>query len=701
MLDKDIRVHKVPKGIRYISDWEEFRIFDFPHILDKQIPGCGFTEYCLTNSENVVLCSPRKILMQNKFDQHSEDVFLVKSKYEDISGVDKDLGKLGGVKNFPHNQSFAEIERKLLQEEENFNSKAKEEWKLLRNNIIKYVEARISLKKPVKFLVTYDSFRKLKDILAEINLWAIDCLLDENKLDYRVVIDEFQSIFTDSRFKSSTEIEFLNIIKSIERVCYVSATPMIDSYLKRLDDFKDLPYYELDWKSEDPGRVQKPRVSIYSLDSITKTCNLLIEPYLSGNYYREYRINPQTGKPEEIISKEIVIYVNSVNNITRIVKSCKLRPDQVNILCADTEKNRNTIKTRLGKLYFIGSVPTRNEPRKTITLCTRTVYLGADFYSDNARSFVLSDANIDCMAVDITLDLPQILGRQRLEENPWKNEITIYAKCIMPGNVQLKEEFDQLRSNKLKETDALIQMFNNNDEYSKYVLAKNLEILAKDYNFKYNYAAVNNHAGSKKVVVENKLVQIAEERAYDIQQVDYKDRFSVFSQVQNSLHIDREGVNGSKSVDEFLLEYQNQKLIKEKLRVMCEFPFDTEQDRIDAFMQMPVKYRNYYNTLGPDRLRALGYDVTKIRRDLVDKVKVASSGDDLTNIIKKLFKVGELYSNKSIKSSLSDAYKEFGFSAKTPKASDLKEWYNVKEIKVKNPDTGKWEHGLEISGVKE
>ena len=701
MLDKDIRVHKVPKGIRYISDWEEFRIFDFPHILDKQIPGCGFTEYCLTNSENVVLCSPRKILMQNKFDQHSEDVFLVKSKYEDISGVDKDLGKLGGVKNFPHNQSFAEIERKLLQEEENFNSKAKEEWKLLRNNIIKYVEARISLKKPVKFLVTYDSFRKLKDILAEINLWAIDCLLDENKLDYRVVIDEFQSIFTDSRFKSSTEIEFLNIIKSIERVCYVSATPMIDSYLKRLDDFKDLPYYELDWKSEDPGRVQKPRVSIYSLDSITKTCNLLIEPYLSGNYYREYRINPQTGKPEEIISKEIVIYVNSVNNITRIVKSCKLRPDQVNILCADTEKNRNTIKTRLGKLYFIGSVPTRNEPRKTITLCPRTVYLGADFYSDNARSFVLSDANIDCMAVDITLDLPQILGRQRLEENPWKNEITIYAKCIMPGNVQLKEEFDQLRSNKLKETDALIQMFNNNDEYSKYVLAKNLEILAKDYNFKYNYAAVNNHAGSKKVVVENKLVQIAEERAYDIQQVDYKDRFSVFSQVQNSLHIDREGVNGSKSVDEFLLEYQNQKLIKEKLRVMCEFPFDTEQDRIDAFMQMPVKYRNYYNTLGPDRLRALGYDVTKIRRDLVDKVKVASSGDDLTNIIKKLFKVGELYSNKSIKSSLSDAYKEFGFSAKTPKASDLKEWYNVKEIKVKNPDTGKWEHGLEISGVKE
>ena len=37
----------VPKGIRYVSEWENFTIPDFPHIMDKQIPGCGFTEWCL------------------------------------------------------------------------------------------------------------------------------------------------------------------------------------------------------------------------------------------------------------------------------------------------------------------------------------------------------------------------------------------------------------------------------------------------------------------------------------------------------------------------------------------------------------------------------------------------------------------------------------------------------------------------------
>ena len=37
----------VPKGIRYISDWDGYNLenYPFPHILDKVLTGCGFTEY--------------------------------------------------------------------------------------------------------------------------------------------------------------------------------------------------------------------------------------------------------------------------------------------------------------------------------------------------------------------------------------------------------------------------------------------------------------------------------------------------------------------------------------------------------------------------------------------------------------------------------------------------------------------------------
>ena len=59
-LENGKRMIPVPKGIRYISNWPEFNLNFFgdkPYIIDKQIPGCGFTEYCLTNDEDIVFYS--------------------------------------------------------------------------------------------------------------------------------------------------------------------------------------------------------------------------------------------------------------------------------------------------------------------------------------------------------------------------------------------------------------------------------------------------------------------------------------------------------------------------------------------------------------------------------------------------------------------------------------------------------------------
>ena len=90
---------QVPKGIRYVGDWPGFKLEDFPHIIDKKIPGCGFTEYCITNSENIILCSPRRILLENKTEQHRDDVFYVINDYEKVVGIDKDINKCQIKKN--------------------------------------------------------------------------------------------------------------------------------------------------------------------------------------------------------------------------------------------------------------------------------------------------------------------------------------------------------------------------------------------------------------------------------------------------------------------------------------------------------------------------------------------------------------------------------------------------------------------------
>ena len=192
---------KVPKDIRFLGEWEEYSIPNETSILNKQITGCGFTEYCLTNDENVILCSPRKILLENKQEQHPE-VFYIRNNYEKETGVDSNLNedKPNLEDNDNTSDGFNTDTLNELDDFDNLPDTIRDMYKSIRDayNICQKEN------RPCKIIVTYDSFRHVK--------WVL-----HNKLHvlskFRIVVDEFQSIFTDSRFKSTTEIEFLNHLK--------------------------------------------------------------------------------------------------------------------------------------------------------------------------------------------------------------------------------------------------------------------------------------------------------------------------------------------------------------------------------------------------------------------------------------------------------------------------------------------------------
>ena len=302
------------------------------------------------------------------------------------------------------------------------------------------------------------------------------------------------------------------------------------------------------------------------------------------------------------------------------------------------------------------------------------------------------------MAVDITLDLPQILGRQRLSENPWKNEVEIYVKCIMPGNVKLKEEFQKLRETKCDATKKLLISYEDTRLEARDAVITRCDIFARQMHFKYDYVAVNRHSGNHKIPVENKLVQIAEDRAFDIQQIDYKDRFSVFrsvAEVFNSGNLSELDVNGS--IDKFLIEYQKRTTTVERLKLMCSFNFPREEDRASAFLNyVPRSLRNYFYGLGSDEIKRLGYNVTRLKNELN---KVYSNSDVLKNLILQDFVVDSKLPKSDIKFKLKEIYSSLSYD-KTPKASDLSEWFEVKTCKVKSEETGKWENGFEILGIK-
>ena len=657
----------VPRGIRYIGEWSEFNFNKFPGkcIINKQLPGCGFTEYCIRGPENVILCSPRKMLLKNKKDQHEFDVYLVVNEMDKESNIDKDLSKVDKNTNL----DAEELDKKFMDN----NS---EIYKRLYREIEEYCISRSINGLPCKILVTYDSYRIVKDILEKLDRFYT----------FYTVVDEFQSILHDSRFKSDTELKFLEYLKQSPTEYFVSATPMMDEYLEMLNEFKDLPYYELDWGSADSSRVIKPELDVFVMRAVGEKASEVIQKYLSGDF--ESIVVLRNGIPTRVVSDEAVFYVNSVNHITSIIKKNNLTPEQCNILCSDTSDNLKKIQRRLGKKFKIGEVPLKGVKPKMFTFCTRTVYLGADFYSLCARSFIFSDSNIDSLAVDISEDLPQILGRQRLFDNPWKNSATFYYRSTANYREMKAEDFKRIIESKKKDTENLLKAFDSAPNDTKYTLAKNYQYVAKSANYKENYVAVNKiHTPDDNIIlkpVPNNLVLVNEIRAFKIQQIDYKDRFTVFSTVYNTLTPD-DIVN--QEVSEFLKVYTGLTTIYDKLKLLCEYGLS--EDAIQVVLGQindSDEIKSYYTSLSPDRLRSLSYNSTKIKKEL----GIATFNQELLeSSIYLEFKIGDKLALSIIKDRLEYLYNSIGYN-KTPKAKDLENYFNVKESSAR----------VEIDGIK-
>jgi hypothetical protein len=657
----------VPRGIRYIGEWKDFCFSNFPEkcIINKQLPGCGFTEYCIGGPENVILCSPRKMLLKNKKDQHEFDVYLVVNEMDKESNIDKDLSKVDKNTNL----DAEELDKKFMDN----NS---EIYKRLYREIEEYCISRSINGLPCKILVTYDSYRIVKDILEKLDRFYT----------FYTVVDEFQSILHDSRFKSDIELKFLEYLKQSPTAYFVSATPMMDEYLEMLNEFKDLPYYELDWGSADSSRVIKPELDVFVMRAVGEKASEVIQKYLSGDF--ESIVVLRNGIPTRVVSDEAVFYVNSVNHITSIIKKNNLTPEQCNILCSDTSDNLKKIQRRLGKKFKIGEVPLKGVKPKMFTFCTRTVYLGADFYSLCARSFIFSDSNIDSLAVDISEDLPQILGRQRLFDNPWKNSATFYYRSTANYREMKAEDFKRIIESKKRDTENLLKAFDSAPNDTKYTLAKNYQYVAKSANYKENYVAVNKiHTPDDNIIlkpVPNNLVLVNEIRAFKIQQIDYKDRFTVFSTVYNTLTPD-DIVN--QEVSEFLKVYTGLTTIYDKLKLLCEYGLS--EDAIQVVLGQindSDEIKSYYTSLSPDRLRSLSYNSTKIKKEL----GIATFNQELLeSSIYLEFKIGDKLALSIIKDRLEYLYNSIGYN-KTPKAKDLENYFNVKESSAR----------VEIDGIK-
>jgi hypothetical protein len=494
----------------------------------------------------------------------------------------------------------------------------------------------------------------------------------------------------DASFKATVELDFVEDLKQCQNVLYLSATPMLEKYLVELNYFKDLPFHKFIWNEK---RIEHVRSELRVVRSINNEISKIITNYRCGYY-------PDKVLPDGTIkySKELVIFVNSIRSICDIIRKCDLKPEETNIICSDSSTNIKRLK-KVG--HQIGNIPIYGQLHKMFTLCTRTTYLGADFYSTNAFTVVCSDCNIQTMTVDISLDLPQILGRQRLKENVFRNEVLILYKAETKKGAVINEKKlvnDEKVRVKEEKTLEMLRGYENMTEEQKALWA---EVAADAKNlYKNNYLGVSNRTGK---ATFNYLVKIADKRAYDVSRKEYIDDITIRRGIEGISSSNVELVSDIElelqGVYDFLVsEFDKDKDFVRRMKLLCDVYFQHPsffQSYANSPLQciIPIEYQNYISLLGFEKIRALSYQESNILSYIQSQQNLQNSS------ITSLFNVGSKYSKVQIKEMLREFYINNNIS-KTPKATDLLDYFELKSCQFIDNTLGKRVDGFLIVSKK-
>ena len=240
----------------------------------------------------------------------------------------------------------------------------------------------------------------------------------------------------------------------------------------------------------------------------------------------------------------------------------------------------------------------------------------------------------------------------------------------LPKNpIRGSKEFKRIK-NECRE--VLSYFFNTRDteEHLKSIISEIKDQLSKDYVIE--YLRKDSRIGSKKV-----------------------DRyFEVLRCRESGIYCEDDMVN--QEVSEFLRIYISLNTMKDKLKLLCEYGLSS--DAIDIVLGQIAdsdEIKSYYTTLGPDRLRALSYSKTFIKKEL----NIATFSQDLLEKSMYLeFKEGDKLSLVDIKTKLTNIYDSISYDRKA-KATDLENYFEVKKCTINFPD--KRVNGLEIIKKKE
>ncbi len=617
---------KVPSGIRKLSEWTDFlrMIPQDKVILNKRLTGCGATTLFLKNDRPIILCSHRSelLLCKAESDLHKNDVHLFKEA--DDMGIDALANNMSRLRCYLDHC----------------------------NTPI----ASFGTSKSPKILVTVDSLHHVIDVLDS-----------RHELErFSVVSDEMQCIFTDAAFKGDVVLNYLQSLRRIKNVIFLSATPYLENYLDEIPEFKDLPYIELDWESDEPGRVVKPDILKKKVKSLRNEIDGIIAKYKTLGYFETKTINGVPYKAEQA-----VFYLNSVDDIISAIKRNDLLQSECNVMCSKTN-DKNVAK--LKKVGFqIGSPQKEGEQHKTYTFVTRCAFEGVDLYHPSGYSYIFADPNLNNLALDISIDIEQIIGRQRLDSNVFKYNATMFFKTTKNKILEDIQDFYQHVQSKIELTQSEMASFSNLSGQARSYKIGQVKSAHQQSGFMYDYLSFcQNEVTKEWEPKKNFLVMMSEIRAWDIRNNNFADEIQVISAMDQ--------VCSKSPLSELLEKFESTKDFTVRMKAYCDFlaTFPYLQNAVEqkSVGVIDYEFHQFYRTLGPKRIKANLYQRSRLQNEMdcdfgLNKIEKQIRGS---------FHVGDVISYEDAKKRLQKIYDDLSLK-KTAKATDLESYFHLERTR--------------------
>lgn len=262
---------------------------------------------------------------------------------------------------------------------------------------------------PLKFIVVYDSLYKVRHLLD-----MCDFIIDESNEILKV---------TKQAQRSQAVYDMLSLAEEYkDRVSFISATPIPLKYLPEW--ISEIDQIKIEWSGT------------------TMSQPILAERTYPYKSLREEFLVPLRDNGEILVGdskiKKVMVFLNSVSQILKTIKECKLDKKECGIICGDSLKNDANISGI--KRYTSGSTP-------KYLFITSSGFAGIDIVDKEAIPIVVSHIGKSYTMVDMLTDLKQAVSRQRDKSNPhYGKYIYIYNKSVFAlSEKELLKQIDDIR----------------------------------------------------------------------------------------------------------------------------------------------------------------------------------------------------------------------------------------------------------------